>query len=79
MIVLTAGGTPIVASAEDDGMTASRFKNWRAGHDALAARSTKGQSIVVPDAGHFIQVEKPQAVIDAIANVIADDRKRLQP
>ena len=79
VIVLTAGGTPIVASPQGYGMTASRFSNWRQGHDALAARSTIGQSVVVPDAGHFIQVEKPQAVVDAIAEVIADERTGSQP
>lgn len=37
--------------------------------EELAALSTRGQWIVVEDSGHFIQLEKPQVVIDAIREV----------
>jgi pimeloyl-ACP methyl ester carboxylesterase len=37
--------------------------------DELAALSTRGKRIVVEDSGHFIQLDKPQVVIDAIREV----------
>lgn len=49
-------------------------KYWKAGHDRLAARSTRGVSTVVPQAGHFIQLDQPEAVIDAIRTVVAGVR-----
>jgi pimeloyl-ACP methyl ester carboxylesterase len=35
----------------------------------LAALSTRGKWIIVEDSGHFIQLDKPQVVIDAIRDV----------
>jgi pimeloyl-ACP methyl ester carboxylesterase len=37
--------------------------------EELAALSTRGRWIVVEDTGHFIQLDKPQVVIDAIREV----------
>jgi pimeloyl-ACP methyl ester carboxylesterase len=37
--------------------------------DELAALSTRGEWIIVEDTGHFIQLDKPQVVIDAIRDV----------
>src|SRR5687768_3684140 len=36
----------------------------------LASLSTKGKFVAVEGSGHFIQIDKPQAVIDAIREVI---------
>ena len=36
----------------------------------LASLSTKGKFVAVEDSGHFIQIDKPQAVIDAIREVV---------
>lgn len=69
VIVLTAGvAEPDPNASEQD--RASAAARWKAGHDALAARSTRGESIVVPGSGHFIQLEQPQAVIDAIRKTV---------
>jgi pimeloyl-ACP methyl ester carboxylesterase len=46
-------------------------KLWKSGHDELAARSTRGRNIVVPGSNHYIQLDHPDAVIDAIRKVIA--------
>ena len=54
MVVLTAGKPPQVAPT---GRRPGRTSRPR--HDRLAARSTRGSSIVVPDAGHFIQPGRP--------------------
>jgi pimeloyl-ACP methyl ester carboxylesterase len=50
------------------------LRNWLAGHQKLAARSSRGRWTVVPGSDHFIQKDKPQAVIDAIAEVVAAAR-----
>jgi pimeloyl-ACP methyl ester carboxylesterase len=38
-------------------------------HNELAALSTRGKRIIVEGSGHFIQLDKPQVVIDAIQEV----------
>lgn len=45
---------------------------WLGGQKALAAESSNGTLEMVSDSGHGLQVEKPQAVIDAIESVLAD-------
>lgn len=40
-------------------------------HDDVAKLSTQGVNEIVPGAGHSIQLEKPQAVIEAITRVLA--------
>ncbi|QXQ07334.1 alpha/beta hydrolase [Sphingosinicellaceae bacterium] len=77
VVVLTAALVPDPKVADADRALAERnWGLWKAGHDALAARSTRGRSAVVPKTGHFIQVDQPQAVIDAIENVIAASRAK---
>lgn len=49
-------------------------ERWRAGHAALAARSSRGRFVVVPGSGHFIQKDRPEAVIDALREVLASAR-----
>ena len=55
---------------QDDAAFRTFVAAWRAGHDRLAARSTRGRSFVVPNAGHFIQRDRPDAVIAAIKEVV---------
>lgn len=45
---------------------------WRAGHVAIAGQSERGKVVVVQDSYHTINVEKPQAVIDAIHEMLQD-------
>jgi pimeloyl-ACP methyl ester carboxylesterase len=44
------------------------------GHAALAALSTRGRNTRVPGANHYIQLTKPQAVLDAVAEVVGEAR-----
>jgi pimeloyl-ACP methyl ester carboxylesterase len=44
---------------------------WRAGHDRIAALSTLGDNRIVPGARHYIQIDRPQAVVDAVRRVVA--------
>lgn len=52
------------------------FDRWRSGQATVAARSSRGRFVVVPGSGHFIQKDKPEAVIDAVREVLAIVRAR---
>lgn len=56
--------------------TAALKKVWTQMHEEMAARSTIGQHRVVPGAGHSIQRDQPQAVIDAVAEIVREARTR---
>jgi pimeloyl-ACP methyl ester carboxylesterase len=43
---------------------------WRASQAFLATLLPDARQVVVPEAGHYIQLEQPQAVIDAIRQVV---------
>jgi pimeloyl-ACP methyl ester carboxylesterase len=75
MVVLSATAPPSRAwntAAEQR----TQIEDWQAGHRALAARSTAGQWRLVPASDHFIQLSQPQAVIDAVREVISAARQR---
>jgi pimeloyl-ACP methyl ester carboxylesterase len=42
---------------------------------ALARRSTRGRHILAAESGHWIPLEAPQVVIDAIATMVAEVRR----
>lgn len=69
LIVLTAAKSFPMAPDSDQPAEAWG-KAWRAGHDDIAALSTRSQRRTI-DAGHAIQWEKPEAVIAAIEDVLA--------
>jgi pimeloyl-ACP methyl ester carboxylesterase len=69
LVVLTAGTRPL-QPGESASERANNSASWKAGHEKLAARSTRGESIVVPNAGHFIHIEQPEAVVAAIRKVV---------
>lgn len=48
----------------------------RTGQDRLAGYSSAGESSVIPDSGRYIQLDQPQAVIDAVRSVVDQARKR---
>ena len=69
VIVLTAGADPDLPS--DKGYAAF----WKSGHDKLAALSTRGESIVIPNTAHYIQLDQPDQVIAAIRKVVLEVRQ----
>jgi pimeloyl-ACP methyl ester carboxylesterase len=74
MAVLSAGVYPTEPwDTEEEGRAAQA--HWQEGHRQLAARSTRGRWSVVPGAGHFIQTEKPEAVVAALREVVAQVRR----
>jgi pimeloyl-ACP methyl ester carboxylesterase len=56
--------------------TATAQQHWREGHAALARRSSRGRMEVVQGAGHFIQRDRPEAVIAAIQEVLSAARSK---
>lgn len=44
---------------------------WHALHRAIAARHLAGEARIVPEAGHLIHVEAPEAVVRAVDDVLA--------
>lgn len=81
LIVLTAGqiqalppevhATPTMEAA----LKVFMGKAWPRAHDAIAALSTRGRNIMVPDSTHYIQQIKPQLTIDCIDEVIDATRR----
>jgi pimeloyl-ACP methyl ester carboxylesterase len=69
LIILTrsppAAGTPQDKAAE---------AIWDAQHDALAKGSSRGTNRIVAGAGHYIQIDQPAAVIDAVRSVVTEAR-----
>jgi hypothetical protein len=50
--------------------------SWEGMHLKVAAMSTRGINIVVPDATHYIQYDKPQVVIDAVNQAVWIARRK---
>jgi len=77
LIVLTRGdyekGMPPEFTDVD---RAAMKKVWTGMHDEMTAFSTAGVHREIPDAGHSIQVDQPQAVTDAVMEVVAKARAR---
>jgi len=47
---------------------------WIDLHDQIAAMSTRGKRLTVPNAGHYIQMDEPQVVIDSVLEVLRESR-----
>lgn len=77
LIVLSAGngGGKNLPPEYDDADRAAFDNVWVNLHRDQASLSTIGERRIVPDAGHGIQADAPQAVIDAIRDVIAGVRR----
>ncbi len=78
LVVLSAGKVPR-GEFHTDASFAEFRDGWHAGHEQLAKRSTRGEFIFIPDAGHFIQRNRPDIVIDAITRVIDMARDDAKP
>jgi pimeloyl-ACP methyl ester carboxylesterase len=71
LVVLTAANDETdLWEGIDPALAATMHGIWIELQEGLAARSTAGRLVVVEDAGHFIQLDQPRAVVDAIREVI---------
>jgi pimeloyl-ACP methyl ester carboxylesterase len=74
LVILTASKVDLGGGT--DAQRAALHADWVKMHDETAALSATGVNRLVPGAGHAIQREKPQAVIDAVTEVVAAARRR---
>lgn len=75
LIVLSAGARDMrlpVPDVENEAID----RLWDQAHVEMARLSSRGVRRVVADAGHAITTDRPQAVIDAVLEVIAEARLR---
>lgn len=70
IVVLTAGNKFGADEGAAPGETPSLRRAWLEAGAIIAASSTHGEQRVIQDASHVIQFEQPQAVIDAITDVV---------
>ena len=71
MIVLSASDSDVPFSDLPPRIVKQFHTIWLEEQRALAEESTNSTFLVVPDSRHEIQIEQPQAVIDAIESVMA--------
>jgi pimeloyl-ACP methyl ester carboxylesterase len=69
LVVLTAGAPVLPGLSPADVQTLLGL--IRQMHGELASLSTRGVDRMVPGSGHYVQIDKPQAVIDAVSEVVA--------
>lgn len=67
------GDLPLIVLAADSSL---RDASWRAGQDQQARLSTNSRLVVVTQSSHFIALDRPDAVADAIAQVLTAARAR---
>jgi pimeloyl-ACP methyl ester carboxylesterase len=70
IVVMTHAPYP-KANDETQEIRDERTLVWEQMHNEVAAMSTRGVNEIVPKTGHFIQLDRPQAVIDAIEQVMS--------
>jgi pimeloyl-ACP methyl ester carboxylesterase len=81
LIVLTSTKVPELPPGTPDAVSAratfaAMDAEMHRGHAELAALSSRGVQRVVPDSGHYIQADQPDAVIGAIREVLSIARKK---
>jgi hypothetical protein len=72
LVVLTRGS--LSADLPRD-QALAEWKLWKNLHEKLAKLSTDGSNRVVLDSGHYIQIDKPEAVISAVTEMVTSARK----
>ena len=75
LLVLTAGAPQKIPGASPE-QIARLGQAWYEMHNEIAALSTRGRQRIVPDATHYIQNDKPQAVVEAVSEVLTEVRGR---
>ena len=76
LVVLSRGRREMSAGAGVSAADAEQFETVHHEMQAeLAVLSPKGKRIIAEESGHYIQVDQPQAVIDAICQVVEAARR----
>lgn len=76
LVVLSQGKAP--EAAPDVGITVEmaieQQAAWSVLQEELAALSSRGRRVVAPEAGHLIQIDQPEAIVDAIRDLVTSLR-----
>jgi pimeloyl-ACP methyl ester carboxylesterase len=64
----------VVLTQSGKGFKPDYYKTWVELQNELAALSSRSTHIVATSAGHFIQLDEPQLVIDAVSQVVSNAR-----
>jgi pimeloyl-ACP methyl ester carboxylesterase len=75
-LVVLSHGQPMVMPGLTDAVNQAYEQLWQELQAELAGLSSRGRLVVAQDSGHYIQLERPQLVIDAIGQVAAAARTR---
>jgi pimeloyl-ACP methyl ester carboxylesterase len=71
VVLLTRGVSPYAVPGKPQSALNKAMEDENAAiHKEIAALSKRGKQRVVPGAGHVIQADKPQAVVDAVLEVL---------
>lgn len=62
------GSLPLIVLTQSEDLGPGR--RWANAHDEIASLSSVGVNRIVPDSGHMIMLDQPQAVINAIDDVL---------
>jgi pimeloyl-ACP methyl ester carboxylesterase len=82
-LLVLGHGQPMLMPGLADEVNQANEQLWQQLQAELAGLSSQGRLVVAQDSGHYIQLERPQLVIDAIAEVVTaartnQDRTRLR-
>jgi pimeloyl-ACP methyl ester carboxylesterase len=72
LVVLSAGNNSAAQMGFPPDLAKTFDSIWATAHRELADESTAGSRETVPGAGHEIQVDQPQAVIEALLRILDD-------
>jgi pimeloyl-ACP methyl ester carboxylesterase len=71
VLVLTRGVSPYAVPGKPQSALNKAMEDENAAiHKEIAALSTRGEQRIVPGAGHVIHADKPEAVVDAVLEVL---------
>jgi pimeloyl-ACP methyl ester carboxylesterase len=76
LTIISAGRPAISAGHGISAADAEQMKRLQDEmHAELAALSTRGKRVIAKESGHYVQVDQPQVVIDAIREVVESARR----
>jgi pimeloyl-ACP methyl ester carboxylesterase len=73
-LIVFSHGQPMPMPGLTDAVNQANDQVWQQLQAELAALSSRGRLVVAQDSGHYIQLERPELVIDAIGQVVASCR-----
>jgi pimeloyl-ACP methyl ester carboxylesterase len=73
-LMVLSHGQPMAMPGLAEEVNEANEQLWQQLQAELAALSSRGRLVVAHDSGHYIQLERPQLVIDAIAEVVTAAR-----